>query len=755
MKQYFKYFFRSLLFVGLLTSTLPAQAGSLSALNFTRTRVDTAMVSRVQACWHLLKKSKVAKVGAALAMVAAVHCVWKTYCTWRRDQNARLEEQQRRLLHEQQVREREQNRRAQEQRVLEQTRLEQECNVRAQHQQAQEREHLEMQRQIQRYQRLAQQHPAQNQVDQKLLEYRPEVTPQQLLQDYYAAPELHIPAHVEKVEEQKLLEYRPECAPQQLLQIDCAAPKPVRVSHSVKKNVEQKLLQYRPEASPRQLLQDYHTAPELMRIPARVEKVEEQKLLEYRPELAPQQPPQIDRAVPKPERVPRSVKKVAEQKLLQYRPEVSPRQLLQDYYTAPEPVRIAWPVERVAEQKLLEYRPEQVNAEAAQEEKDVEEYDFTPEERHVRFIQETDALVYKKLPELECMTRLACTMESWRKIAAQLLREHRQVLGRLSPKSAAAKRIKIEEIKERVAQLEKLDAAGPWTRGKVLVESLTRNEDEIIHVIASMRARNNSDENIKDMCNLTWYFYVLAAQKGQAFTKGTFFVQDRFNGIFNYVQAMPQTYTRISSHIKTIRRTEYGIDIPLEKRDDDAYLLPNNNYTILFSSLRNGYTFIKPEQYGMNLPVDKAYHTVHYGASLYRKFYGGDEGQGLRKEHTPESVTRAFNAFVQAVWLASRGKYDTDINNLLTKKCRWIPGWVTWWVTPGVTLGCIKNICTEILDLLSLMPDERAKNQDLMNAYNAVVGLIDTYDHSGIRYGNEVILDTHELRGEVGLILTK
>lgn len=141
--------------------------------------------------------------------------------------------------------------------------------------------------------------------------------------------------------------------------------------------------------------------------------------------------------------------------------------------------------------------------------------------------------------------------------------------------------------------------------------------------------------------------YAYAESKGQAFTEGTFVIEDFDGVVFNWLRSIQNDNQRISTHFKEYRgMAQYGLDVSG---------LPDGKRTLLFGQFEHRannkkYIFIKPESHGVDGLIDKILHTASLIKSKVNKFTAGaDDVPTYRKEHIPHQVVGSFKAIIDFV----------------------------------------------------------------------------------------------------------
>jgi len=287
----------------------------------------------------------------------------------------------------------------------------------------------------------------------------------------------------------------------------------------------------------------------------------------------------------------------------------------------------------------------------------------------------------------------------------------------------------------------------------------------------------NNDQYLNAVIDLMWYFYKLTVEKGQAYSEGTFVIEDTGFGFYNFLMryvrrvnpevrdllvADPASklsknafaYSRLSSHFhleQNIYR-HYGIDIRFLSVSPGIFgypqaegLLPNDNSHILFGKLGDNKIFIKFEEagiYARELPthawelvlaqVRKPYIRNFYTNYLSQEFsnyiqyyIGIDDDPNYRKERIPLD----FLERCRAILLPEGQEPNKQVKDLMLN-----------FSTQG--MQHLDNIVND-------PPPAVATNltQDQQEALRKYLDqLAQEYDNINFRYGREVILRDQELR---------
>lgn len=274
--------------------------------------------------------------------------------------------------------------------------------------------------------------------------------------------------------------------------------------------------------------------------------------------------------------------------------------------------------------------------------------------------------------------------------------------------------------------------------------------------------KNKSHKNrLDDLISLTWYFYAQAFNKGEAFSQGTFIVQDPYGNFANvlmaYVEAEndnirgtkaafpkvfssnPFAYARTSSHLGYSRTQggefeHYGIDVRYSKDDNVGHMLPAGKSHLLFGKIApyGSYhpqphldIFFKPEDFGLSTK-EGVHHGAEWIVSLMRKtpglkqIIGGDDELAYRKE-------RVIDAFAQeaknAIDLANKTTQGFDKEDALAAiKNRGLSGFKQ-------VIDRQINLSNDVKQAMNRVYEKYAKD----------------YDHLDRRIGREVILTQGDL----------
>ncbi len=177
-----------------------------------------------------------------------------------------------------------------------------------------------------------------------------------------------------------------------------------------------------------------------------------------------------------------------------------------------------------------------------------------------------------------------------------------------------------------------------------------RGEDALQNKDANIRLGEAvfKGEEIKDKTKeeqavgLIWYLTDLAEKKAPQFKEGTFVIHDPNKVIFNFLKTMEQADLRISTHFAGVSSKHFGVNI-------DAGMLPRGKQHLLFGELEkdlSGFTFIKPENYGVKGTQHFLGHFHDLIFSLGRKaipsLFGSDQAEGYYRERVPPKLQKMF-----------------------------------------------------------------------------------------------------------------
>lgn len=273
----------------------------------------------------------------------------------------------------------------------------------------------------------------------------------------------------------------------------------------------------------------------------------------------------------------------------------------------------------------------------------------------------------------------------------------------------------------------------PWSQGKLVMANLLKDNDLYIN-----KLKANKVHHLKAIVNLVWYFYSLAALKGQDFTQGTFAINYNQELIFKFLDSYEDKYSRtglviyglelpikFSSHYKEHKNLkQFGLDIPHELRKE--IMLPKSMTHILFGLIPDGVLFLKPEDHGIANSKDFLDHSISFVQAQLRKVCGaGDEQNGMQKERVPEDLIQKWHSLFEKY---NSVDIDKDQRNKDFKEGKEF----------GIAkmLGILKN--SKIFNF-----DNQTENQ--IKAKIEFINYIECkFDNIESRKGNEVILSQND-----------
>ena len=262
--------------------------------------------------------------------------------------------------------------------------------------------------------------------------------------------------------------------------------------------------------------------------------------------------------------------------------------------------------------------------------------------------------------------------------------------------------------------------------------------------------------------DLMWFYYDMAIDKNQAFSEGTFVLQDQGNRIYDFLMkyvkmvnpreinpvAIPPSYQfaypRFSTHFKDEQDKygQWGIDIRFTLLSPQR-LLPAQKSHLLFGKINKDLIYIKMENFG-TCPDQFAQHTKQTGEAQARKmlptldsylkgyfpqrvlnwaqdYVGTDDDPTYRKEHIPQQVLQIAIQFLRSSQLS-----DAQLQPIIDR----------------FTRQGIHAIFDEINNAQSPLPQaQREALQNILITLQNKYGL----DHQDIRRGREVIITNPDL----------
>ncbi len=262
--------------------------------------------------------------------------------------------------------------------------------------------------------------------------------------------------------------------------------------------------------------------------------------------------------------------------------------------------------------------------------------------------------------------------------------------------------------------------------------------------------------------DLMWFYYDMAIDKNQAFSEGTFVLQDQGNRIYDFLMkyvkmvnpkdinpvAIPPSYQfaypRFSTHFKDEQDKygQYGIDIRFTLLSPQ-FLLPAQKSHLLFGKINKDLIYIKMENYG-TCPDQFPQHAKQTGEAQARKmlptldsylkeyfpqrildwaknYVGTDDDPNYRKEHIPQQVLQIAIQILRSSHLP-----DAQLQPIIDR----------------FTRQGIHAIFDEISNAKSPLPQaQKEALQNILVTLQVNQGL----DHEDMRRGREVIIMNPDL----------
>jgi len=303
-------------------------------------------------------------------------------------------------------------------------------------------------------------------------------------------------------------------------------------------------------------------------------------------------------------------------------------------------------------------------------------------------------------------------------------------------------------------------------RARLHPENITEGRKIACALFTGQRFPNMDQEAyLNAIIDLVWFYYDMAVDKNQAFSEGTFVLQDQDGRIykflleyvrmvnpdairmapaFGYPKNIYLAYARHSTHfpVEQDNYRQYGIDIRFANFSPQ-FLLPTHKSHLLFGRISQDLIYIKMEDFGVcsdQLPK----HGTEYGVSLLRKLWpavnsylegyiptklnelekyyiGTDDDPLYRKEHVPAKVLSTCFEILQRAHL----QFDQQQQIILK------------FIQQG-----IHGILDEINKPASPIPQAQ-KNE--LQRYLTTLQVNEGLDHQDIRRGREVIITNNDL----------
>lgn len=185
---------------------------------------------------------------------------------------------------------------------------------------------------------------------------------------------------------------------------------------------------------------------------------------------------------------------------------------------------------------------------------------------------------------------------------------------------------------------ERKDEIKRWMRLGALINARADQEKE-----PNFKLGLSPNEEVRA---LMWYYYAIAAFRGEDFEEGAFQIRDIKGNIYNLL--LKKAKARPSSHLKEYYAvtgdsyTHYGFDV--------TDLPPNAKKTVLFGWINKPEKrlFIKPENFGVN-GLDILAHAFEFVIAQLSKLFtpGSDDSPIYRKERVPSDLRALFKNVVK------------------------------------------------------------------------------------------------------------
>jgi len=244
---------------------------------------------------------------------------------------------------------------------------------------------------------------------------------------------------------------------------------------------------------------------------------------------------------------------------------------------------------------------------------------------------------------------------------------------------------------------------------------------------------------LSSIISVVWCLYDCALRMGDAFEQGAFNQENKnlYDFFMRYIIFVnrgheklgllggncnhPHAYQRISSHLKGLAKGknihQYGIDIRFSENEAARNFLPNKMTHLLFIPYGpEDHKFIlKPEDDCMYNFSEIFSHGIGLGRSKYETLFGSsDDEKHQRKERIPRKIISDFGKLMNQASIDKdkRVQYEAEVEALGIQRI----------VSLGGELGAVEPICSYIKQLKK------------------------EYNHTGMRFGREVILSKEELK---------
>lgn len=203
-----------------------------------------------------------------------------------------------------------------------------------------------------------------------------------------------------------------------------------------------------------------------------------------------------------------------------------------------------------------------------------------------------------------------------------------------------------------------------------VIDSLIQRGRDLFRIVLNdssgkdTEALQKRDDKYLQECvaGMVWKLMEYALKTGKEFSEGSFIFDDENHRVYQFIEKMRISYQRISSHLTHVApRLQPGIDVteyPLPAGKGHVFLIP------LVDNSGRKMTFLKIENHGTRGAGALVGHGFEYIVSLGRRFFpvlfGGNEGEGMRKERIPEAERKEFTALIRDLSEAERKQLNTD-----------------------------------------------------------------------------------------------